>query len=225
MDTLNDVLVKVSAVVAQDISPVDTSTEYSLWRSYANMAQNEWAETYDWPSLYRDYHTTTTTATANTSIALPADFRKLASFPMINETASSAFQFQEIDPSQKMAYDGDRYCFVTYGSSDKSLFVHPKTANLQLISGASIHIPYWKSVASLASPADKIECPNSDYIVQRVIGMIWEAREDSRFQQAKVEAEKILARLLENENTKGEAHINKVNTEAELSYNFRIGRN
>ena len=85
-------------------------------------------------------------------------------------------------------------------------------------------MPYWKSLASLVSPADIVECPNPDYLVQRVIAMIWESREDARFPQAKAEADKILARLLEQENAQGFAYDQQITTPEQRNYNFRIGR-
>jgi hypothetical protein len=115
---------------------------------------------------------------------------------------------------------GQEYCYLLRSGATTCLIVSPGT----LCSGASIFVSYWKSLASLVSPADIVECPNPDYLVQRVIAMIWESREDSRFPQAKAEADKILARLLENENTQGYAYDTSITTPEQRSYSFRIGR-
>ncbi len=223
MDTLNDVIVKISAIVSQTIDVTNTSDEYNLWRSYINMAQKEWAETYDWPSLYKEYNGLTTalgTSAQAATITLPADFRKLAGFPKICDTTTTSFEYGQIDPEKKeMMVSDAHYCFLLKDGAANYLIVSPGT----LPSGASYFLPYWRSPASLCSPADVIDCPNPDYLVSRIIAMIWESREDARFPQAKVEADKILARLLESEMAQGYAYDQRINTPEERK-SFRIGR-
>jgi hypothetical protein len=218
-ETLNDIITKVSGVVSQTITVTATSNEYGLWRSYVNMAQKEWAESYDWPSLFVDYYTKTTTL-GLTSISLPADFRKLSSFPQAVYDGTTTKTYNEIDPQKQSQYTTDDYCYILSSNAATNLVLNP----VSMLSGVSLHIPYWRSPASLVSPADKIDCPDSEYLVQRTIAYIWESREDGRFPQAKVEAEKILSRLLENELTKGMAYDNKIQTPEERNYSFRVGR-
>lgn len=221
MDTLNDVLTKVSAVVSQTTDVTNTSDEYGLWRSYANMAQKEWSEVYNWPSLYKEYNTQTSNPSGNATIQLPADFRKLSGYPRLTADGTTTNEYPEISPQVKGKYNSeDEYCYVLNSSGKYYLIVNPGTA----VSGASIFVSYWRSPASLCSPADIIDCPNPDYMVQRIIAQVWESREDARFPQAKAEAEKILSRLLEAEVTPSYAYDNRVLTQEEKSYDFKIGR-
>jgi hypothetical protein len=105
------------------------------------------------------------------------------------------------------------------------MVVNPGTTSGHLESGASIYVPYYAYPASLASPANQVSCPNPDYLVQGVIGDIWEAREDARFQQAKAEADMILKNMLEKEFTPNEASANdRVKTVEQTRYGFRLGR-
>lgn len=220
-DTLNDILVKVSGIVSQTTDVTDTSDEYALWRSYANIAQKEWAETFEWPQLYAEYSTRTSTSTGNATVALPTDFRKLAAFPRITYDGSDTADFPEISPlSQSQYLSTEKYVYRLDTSTGAYLYVHPAT----LASGASIFIPYWRSPASLVSPANQVDCPNPDYMVRRITGLVWEAREDQRFQQANAEAQRILANLLEFENAHGVAYNDVIPTVEESRYNFRIGR-
>lgn len=218
-NTLNDILTKVSTIVSQETTVTDTSDEYSLWRSYANMAQNEWAETYEWPSLYTEYNST---STGLATITLPANFRKMAGYPKITADGSTTYDYEEIDPYKREQYsDTDIYCYRLDGSDGvKSLVINPTTP----VSGASIQIRYWRAIASLASPADIAECPNPEYMVQRIIAYIWESREDGRFPQAKAEAEKILAKMVEYEMAKGPSYNMDIQTPEVRNYNFRLGR-
>ena len=115
-NTLDNVIVKISAIVSQTTDVTDTSDEYGLWRSYVNMAQNEWAETYDWQTLYKEYNGKTTTEGTDASsatIPLPTDFRKLAGFPKITNTGTVTDEYPQIDPQKKtMMAAGEEYCFL-----------------------------------------------------------------------------------------------------------------
>ena len=185
------------------------------------MAQKEWAETYDWQSLYKEYNTMTSNPSGNATIALPADFRKLSGYPKITADGTNTEEYTQIDPQKASMMASDAYySYLLHDAGQSYLIVSPGS----LVSGASIFISYWKSPASLVSPVNIVDCPNPDYLVQQTIAYVWESREDSRFPQAKAEADKILARLLEHENTQGYAYDNKILTLEEKSYNFRIGK-
>lgn len=220
-DTLNDILTKVAAIVSQTITVTSTDDEYGLWRAYANMAQKEWAETFEWPQLYAEYNTQTSTSTGNATIALPTDFRKLAGFPKITYDGTNTADFPEISPLTQSQYiSTDKYVYRLDTSTAAYLYVHPAS----LVSGASVFIPYWRSPASLVSPANIVDCPNADYMVRRITGLVWEAREDNRFQQANAEAARILSNLLEYENAHGVAYNDVIPSVEESKFGFRLGR-
>jgi len=219
-NTLNDIIVKVSSIVSQEIDVVSDSDEYALWRAYVNMAQNEWGEVSEWSTLYTEYNANTTT-TSQATIELPSNFRKLAGYPKVSGSQSTN-EYQEIDPVRKGQYGvSDKYCYRFTQSGKDYLVIHPTDT---FASGASIFVPYWRSLASLVSPTDVVECPNADYLVQRTVALVWESREDARFQQAKAEAEKILARMIEYDVAKGAGYDNTVQTPENAHYSFRIGR-
>jgi hypothetical protein len=153
------------------------------------MAQNEWAESYDWQALYKEYNMLVSTSTGNTSIALPEDFRKLASYPVITYDGSNSEDFPEVRVQENSQYTSTDRRVNILGNPNSGYVM--KTYAATLASGASIFVPYY------ASP---------------------------RFPLAKAEADKILARLLETENTPGEAYFDRVQTTEERRYSFRIGR-
>jgi hypothetical protein len=101
------------------------------------------------------------------------------------------------------------------------MYIHANT----LASGASVSFTYWASPASLASASDITECPDGSFLVQRTLYYLYKAREDGRFPEAKIESEKILARMIENENTLGQSHDdNRVQRWEESRFAFRLGR-
>ena len=222
--TLDDVQGRVAAVADQDEATSNISTaDYSLRRMYINMSQREWAETYDWKSLYRENNSRISTSTGNTSVALPADFRKPAGFPKITYDGTTTEDFAEIRPQEKQMYASSaRYVyFLGDQNTGFTMIVNAGT----LASGASVFLPYIASPASLVSPANVAMCPNPEYLVQRTLAYIWESRSDARFVQAKAESQRILENLLGYEQTYGEGHVDKIETAERKHFSgFRWGK-
>lgn len=220
---MQDIQSRLEALLGQTATdPTNTSDDWYLRREYINMAQNEWAELCDWQALYKEYNALVSTSTGNASIVLPSDFRKLASYPKITYDGANTSEFPEVRPQENGRYlDTDKRINIYGNPADGyTLRVH----GCSLTSGASVTVPYYASPASLVSPADISMCPDSDYLTKRALAYVWEARGDERFPLAKAEAEKVLSRLLETEETRGEAYFDRVQTTEEKRYNFKIGR-
>lgn len=221
--TLDDIESRVAAVADQDESTANISTaDYSLRRMYINMAQREWAESYDWRSLYREYNMLVSTSTGNASIALPTDFRKSAGLPKITFDGTTTEIFQEVRAEERNTYSqNSRFVyFLGDQSANYTMVINAGT----VASGASVFVPYRASVASLVSPANVAMCPNPEYLVQRTLAYIWESRSDGRFPQAKAESDKLLQKMLEYEQTYGEGMIDSIRTADRKYNNFRWGR-
>jgi hypothetical protein len=92
-------------------------------------------------------------------------------------------------------------------------------------SGASIFYSYTATANSLLSPTDVSMCPDPEFLIEKTKSLFWEARDDGRNVQAKNEADRILARMLEREMTKGHSYDDRVQTNEESHYGFRLGRN
>jgi hypothetical protein len=216
--TLDDIQSRIAAVVDFDENTSNISTaDYSLRKTYINQAQREWAELYDWQSLYRENNSVISTSTGNASLALPADFRKLAVEPIV-----AGERYPEVRPQDKgMFASTDKYVNVLGDdSTGKVMFI-----NGALGSGASVMVPYYASLSSLVSPADVAMCPNPDFLVQRSLAWLWESEGDARYREAKVDADKVLKQLLEHEQTPGEGQDNRVYTAERKDFNsFRWGK-
>lgn len=223
--TLDGLQGEIAALVDQDENTSNiSSTDYSLRTKYLNMALLEWAEAYDWQVLYSEYNTLTSTSTGNASISLPTNFRKLASFPFITFDGASTAKFAEVRPQEQGKYNATDKRVEMWGNPQEGYTMVVRGA--ALASGASIKVPFYRSIQSLASPANVAEIPNPDYLVKRAVAYLWEAREDARFVQAKQDAEIILRNMIEYENVFSEASTNyRVSTVEENRFNFRIGRN
>lgn len=219
MFDLTEIQKRVEAIVGQSQTVTEGNDDWNLRSSYINRAQQDWANRFEWPQLYREIFGNLSTATGNATISMPSDFRKLMGHPKIGNN-----QYSQIDANERERFNvGDRFSYVLGNpSGGYNLIVnYPATAS----SGASYFIPYQKTVASLVSGFQVSECPNPDYIVQQTLYYYFLANEDERFQDARSEAERILANLLEFENVYGPAHANSVDNVDEVKHNFRWGRN
>lgn len=220
---------RIAALVDRNSSaPNDTSDHWKQRLSYINSAQDEWAQLYDWQSLYKEYNTLTSTSSGNTSIALPSDFRKLASFPRI-DTGTADDGISEIRPQEKDQFidSSDRYFYILGNPYDGyTAVVNPGNSTGQLASGASIYVPYYSSAPSLVSPTDVSSIPDPEFLVKKSMALWYRSFEDNRWATLEQEAQLILQRMLERENTHTEATntYNRIRPVEETRFNFRWGR-
>lgn len=222
--SVDEIQSRIAAVTDQDEATANIdATDYSLRLKYINKALLEWAEAWDWQVLFKEYNGFISTSTGNASVALPSDFRKLASYPRITYDGSNTEEFNEVLPQEDTQYsDTDKRVWMLGNPSGGYIM---RIFGVTLVSGASVKVPYYASPQSLVSPANIAEIPNPDYLVERTKALIWEASEDPRFPQAKADAERILSNMIEYENVFGRAATyDTVKTVDETKHNFRLGR-
>lgn len=222
--SVDEVQSRVAAVVDQnEATSAISATDYSLRLKYINRAQSEWAESNDWDCLFKEYNSLVSTSANNASVALPADFRKLSGFPQITWTGAQTDKFPQVLPYEDGQFnDTDKRVWIL-GNPNTNYILRVFGVTLQ--SGASVKVPYYSSPQSLASPVDVSPVPNPEFLVQRTIAYLWEGREDPRFPQAKAEAERLLANMIEYENSFGRAAFNdSVHTVEQTRSNYRWGR-
>lgn len=221
-------LLDLQTLIASEIDQSDTAategdTDWNIRLNFLNRALFDWAESYDWTVLKKVHNGIVSTSTGNASYALPVGFRKLDGFPRITWDGRNTDEFTPIDPTRNTEYlDTDNFVNILGNDRDgRTMYIHSKG----LSSGASVQFTYWASPVSLASATNLTECPDPTFLVQRALYYVYKGREDGRFPEAKVESEKILARMIENENTLGQAHSdNRVHNWNETRYGFKIGR-
>jgi len=216
---------RVASVVDldQNTSNLD-SDDQALRRQYMNRSLTEWAEAHNWKQLFAEYNMRISTSSGNASVVMPNDFRKLAGYVKITHDGSTTDLFSDVRPEDDNQYvDTDKRVLVL-GSPNGGYVL--RVLGATLTSGASVKVPYYRSAASLATTTSIADVPNPEYIVQRTVAYVWEARGDERFPLAKAEAEKILANMIEYENVfpRG-ADYDHVKSVEQTRYNFRIGRN
>lgn len=206
--TVTDIQNQIAHEIDQSASaPSEGGTDWNIRLGLINRSLRDWAETYDWDDLKKIYNGVISTSTGNASLALPAGFRKLDEYPRIMSDGSTAYDFPQVDPSNNHRYvDTDKYVNILGDESNgRTMYIHAGT----LVSGASVHFTYWAYPASLASASNVAEIPDASYLVQKTLYYIYKGREDGRFPEAKVEADRILARMIENQNSRGMASTDR----------------
>lgn len=199
--TVSQIMQSIAATVNQEATaPTSGGTEYNLWLEFINRSVLEWSQTADWEILRKLFYPSIT-GVSLASVALPGDFRKLAASPRIKNSdlvTLEGEEFPEIPYDTRGLYiSTDKYVYLTGdASAGFNLVWHPGT----LASGASVEIPYYSVPTSLASPAQIPVVPDDQFLIDRTIAYILEARSDSRFQEQETKAREKLLQMVENNN-------------------------
>lgn len=213
---LSSILQSVGAKVDQDTT-LPSSTELVVRVNYADQAQNDWADAYEWRILKQSF--APTVLLSMTSIGLPARFRRFTS-PLYDKSITSSNDYWEISPDDRFTkLSTDRY-FYTGGddATGRYLMINPA-----LSSGVSLVGQFLSFPSALATTSDAVTCPSNKYMTERISFYVLEARSDARFPTVEGRSEQILANLIEEENTPRGSEDNRVPDFARSS-NFRIGR-
>jgi hypothetical protein len=223
--TLNDIQIHVAAVVDQSVTPPTAGgSESELRKSWVNRAIQEWGEAYDWEGL-RKTKWLSVTGVSQGSLPMPADFRKMARMPVYYSSGiAGGEEWSEIIPDEIGIYDStDKYFYMLGDRGNGNTMIwNPAT----IASGASMMITYFSFPTSVVSPADIIPLGNPEFLVNRTIAYIFEARSDSRFQGFEARARENLLGMIDNQNDKSRAfgENDNVKTREEKYWGFRIGR-
>ena len=219
----NRISAEIDTVATQ---PTVGGSEWLMRLSYINRRQQAWAETYDWSTLYKEYNCNSSTGSANASISLPGDFRKIAGYPKVSKIGGySDDEVPLIDPKEKGRFStSDKYAWIA-GNPMEGYSMVINLAMATLSSGTSISVPYYATPSALATTTHVSSCPDPEYLIQGVVADLYRVNEDSRFPLASAEADRILARMIENEEAKTTGYNDSVGIVYETKHSFRWGKN
>ena len=223
-ETLTTLHEKIASLVDQSVIPPTVGgSEWNVRTTFINRSIKEWAEAYDWEAL-RVKTAINTSGVSGATLSLPTNFKKMAEYPVYYDgTNSTGVQYPEIQPNQTGLQEStDKYYYILGNPGNGFTAIwNPGT----LVSGASIAISYYKQPTELSAITDVTECPNPEFIIDRAMAYIFEARSDARFQEMEAKAREKLLQMVDNENVKSAAYLNDIKTPERLYYNFRIGKN
>jgi hypothetical protein len=207
-DNLQTIQDMIASEADQTAVKVVGDSDWDLRNTYINWSQRDFGEAYNWRSLTKEVYSIISQATGNATIPLPWDYRKPAGYFSAVWDGSITQEYTLIDITRKSQYSSEEKYVVEVGNprNGYSFVANPPS----FVSGASIHYTYHACLPSLASPADISMCPDAEYLVQRSLFYLYRARSDPRFQEAAARSDLILARLIENEESRGEAFDNTI---------------
>ena len=210
--TVSELLTRIAANVnGEATAPTSGSTEESHWLNLLDSAQDDWANSEDWPGLRKTF--LSTVAQSGTSVALPTDFVKIDGYPSFGGS-----NYEEIRPEEVALFAGDNYFFPGGNQSDGFWLNFPAQN-----SGTSVSIPYFSRPTTLATTSTISPCPDHNYLVARTSEKILRARGDPKFTLFQQEADLLLARMLDSQLRTYDQFDSRIPHEAERSYEFRPG--
>lgn len=197
--TLQQILESVGAYVDDDTT-LPTGTEEINRINLVNQALDEWGNAYQWKQLRIPSSLPVTFS--GTSFALPDNFKKMMS-AVFDVTENVENEYVEIMPQDRFSRASlsrnttqtDRFAFVIGDDAvGRAIVLSPP-----LISGPSLRFDYQAFPSSMATLQDICVCPHPEFVIKRTIGLVLEIRSDTRFPQVKADADTLLARMIEEE--------------------------
>jgi len=218
---------RIASTVNQEATaPTSGGSEFNLWIEYINRAVHEWSEAADWEDLRKVYFPAIT-GTSQATVPMALDFNKLAGPVKIHqETSTESWdEYPEVLNEETGLYDSTTKFIKMRGdiSGGKNILFHPGT----LASGASVEVPYFSMPTSVTALTDVPVVPDSQFLIDRTISYVLEARSDARFQQMESKARERLTNMMENANDEkfnSYTGPNYVPTSVERKMHFRFGR-
>jgi hypothetical protein len=202
--TLEQILQDIGGYVDQEVT-TPTGSDLTSRKAYVNRALIEWADVYDWEQLNQTY-TFNISYASTVSLSLPTNFKKpMSALYEYNSTTPTEYEIVSKDDRFSLS-PSDNYCYLSGDPADGHVLIVPKG----LASGASVVMDIQAYPSSYATLTDYSQIPNTDYLVQRAISLVLEARGDARFPIARAEADRILANMIEVQNAKNLGMNNRI---------------
>lgn len=211
--TLEQILQRIGGYVDQETT-TPTGTDLTTRTDYVNRALVEWSDSYDWDVLNQTY-TFNISYASTVSLSLPANFKKPMSalYDYVNNPPT---EYPIVPRDERFTYQlNEKYSYLEGNPSDGFTLIVPKG----LSAGASIVMDIHVYPSSYATLTQYSQIPNTDFVIQRAISLVLEARGDARFPIARAEADRILANMIEAQNAKNIG----INNQIPMPKSFRIG--
>lgn len=202
--TLEQILQDIGGYVDQEVT-TPTGSDLTSRKAYVNRALIEWADVYDWEQLNQTY-TFNISYASTVSLSLPTNFKKPMS-ALYEYASTTPTEYEIVSKDDRFSLSpSDNYCYLSGDPADGHVLIVPKG----LASGASVVMDIQAYPSSYATLTDYSQIPNTDYLVQRAISLVLEARGDARFPIARAEADRILANMIEVQNAKNLGMNNRI---------------
>jgi hypothetical protein len=203
-----------------DANPTNSSDGSQTWarrQNYLNRAQQMWAESLDWRTLYKEYSALISTPSGTSTHSLPSDYRKLAGHPVLSGTKFydvEPFEKVDISTTSKITYilgtPGSYKLIVRWGETPDSL--------------TSLMLPYYHTPPDLTTQGAISPIPDPEYLAAKAIGMELRSlvKDHTSADKEDARAELILKNMISTENTPSFGNERRIKT-AEERMGFLFG--
>lgn len=190
MSTLNDILLDSSSYLDLDaVAP--SGTELTTRIRFGNMAVNEWSQATKWRQLKVE---ATPSLASFASIGI-ANFKELNGAPMEYLSDGIYQEYPEIRPEDRFAQPvSEKYSYIS-GNAGDGISLHVNGINVN----ATLTISYIRGASTMATLTDVCEVPDPQFVTNRIISYVLQARNDERFPIVLAEGNKSLRNMIGNE--------------------------
>ena len=190
MATLQDILLDSASYLDLDAT-LPTGTELTTRVRFSKMAVREWGDAYKWRQLKTELNPT---LGSFASLAL-SNYRFLDGPPMEYLSTSTYQSYPEIAPSDRFDKNiDDKYSYVT-GNDSEGWAIHISGINVN----ATLSIPYIRQPSTMSTLTDICEIPDTQFVTERVISYVLQARNDERFPIVVAEGNRLLKNMVSTE--------------------------
>lgn len=182
--------------------PDSTDDEYAVGMRLANEAVNRWAF-YDntmWKVLYSTLQNAddgdSTVVTNQTEYDAPSDMQEVGGFVRVIDSNGKTQQNYPILEPQDVQFAGDMstYAFFT-GDPANGYVLNLNPAPTSTLNGMDLDYVYYKKPTLFENGSDVSECPDSYFIVNRMLAQQFRASRNPYYQSAKNDAENALKQM------------------------------
>lgn len=185
---------------AEATVPSSTDDEYTIGLRFANEAIARWAN-YDgtyWKDLFTTAQTNSTggvvTITTGTkTYAAPTAFREAGGYvKIVNSLGNTVQSYPILEPQEaQFKDDNSNYAYFTTAAGGAAT-LHLNPAPDASINGMAIDYVYYKKPTELTTGTDTTECPNTEYIVHRMLASRFRASRNPYYSSALRDSEDAL---------------------------------
>lgn len=190
MATLEEILID-SYANTDLLAEVPTGAELSTRVLFSKRAVREWEDAYKWRQLKAEY---SPTYASLASLALP-NFKYLDGVPVEVVGEGVYEQYPEINSTDRFNKSSDeKYCYIV-GNDASGWAINFNGINLN----ATTIIPYIRHASMMATLTDVCEVPDAQFVTNRVISYVFQARNDERFSIVQGEGNRLLKNMVSRE--------------------------
>lgn len=189
-------------------TPASTDDEYTIAMRFANEAVNRWSN-YD-ATYWKELFTTLiaaddgdkTIVTADKEYECPSNMREAGGMVKIIDTDGTVLRNLRIMEPQDVQFQNEvgDFCYFT-GDPSSGFTLHLNKAPDSTLNGKEINYIYYKKPTLFTAGTDLTECPDSYYIVHRMLAQRFRASRNPYYTSALRDAEDALKTMQADNNS------------------------